>query len=176
MGKFKDLKRTGWINNRVKSPESDAEHSFSLAVLAILLAPQSLNKLRCLELALIHDLPEIYAGDITPHDGMPLWQKQLLEQNAAQKIAAELDWPNLIALFEEYNAKETQESLFVNALDKLDTVLTAAYYDNNNRSPHHLLQEFAAHAEKSLKPFDNAQTASIKDILARLSKKGNKNE
>lgn len=68
LGKMKDLKRSGWIKRQVTNPESDADHSFSVAVLVLLLAPKELNLQRCLELALVHDLPEIYSGDYTPVD------------------------------------------------------------------------------------------------------------
>ena len=52
LGRFKDLKRSGWLARKVSSPESDAEHSFSLAFQALLLTPSYLDRCRCIELAL----------------------------------------------------------------------------------------------------------------------------
>ena len=76
IGKFKDLKRSGWVNKKVVNPESDAEHSFSVAFMTMLMAPDNLDKEKCLKLALIHDLAEIYAGEYTPHENITAKEKQ----------------------------------------------------------------------------------------------------
>ena len=48
LGKFKDLKRSGWLMFNVTLPESDADHSFGVALLSMMLTPDTLNKHRCL--------------------------------------------------------------------------------------------------------------------------------
>lgn len=150
IGKFKDLKRSGWVNKKVNNPESDADHSFSLALLAMLFVPDELDKLKCLELALIHDLAEIYAGDYTPYDDISSDVKLQKEQDGMIRIANELKCLNLLELFDEYNNKKTKESIFINALDKIDNVITAVYYDKNNRSPELLTAEFAKYAKTKI--------------------------
>lgn len=162
------MKRKGWLNRQVSQPESDAEHSFSLAITALLLAPSELDLLKCLKLALIHDLPEIYAGDFTPLDNITREQKLEREQNAAQQIAQELNWPELLELFAEYNNKSSKESIFINALDKLDNVITARYYDNNNRSPNSLLPEFSNYTKRCLSALDNGELEELKNIFNHL--------
>ena len=168
LGNFKDLKRKGWLNRQVTTPESDAEHSFSLAITALLLATPELDLLKCLKLALFHDLPEIYAGDFTPLDNITHEQKLEKEQNAAQQIAQELNWPELLDLFAEYDNKSSKESIFINALDKLDNVITARYYDNNKRSPTPLLPEFSNYAKRCLTALDNGELEKIKNIFYHL--------
>ena len=59
LGLVKDLKRTGWVMYGVDGAESDAEHSFGVAMLAMMLAPKEIDKLKCLELALVHDMADI---------------------------------------------------------------------------------------------------------------------
>lgn len=162
LGKFKDLKRTGWMIRDVKLPESDADHSFGVALLTMMLAPEKLNKQKCIELALVHDLAEIYAGDFTPHDNISKEDKDKLEREGASRLAKELNWPQLVDLIDEYNDKKTPEARFVNLLDKLETIMTAKYYDDNNRSESTLIEEFSNYAKKYAKTFSECE---VKDII-----------
>lgn len=66
LGKLKDLKRSGWIMKKVSAPESVADHSWGVALLAVLLTPEGLDRHKCLQLAIVHDLQETIVGDITP--------------------------------------------------------------------------------------------------------------
>jgi putative hydrolase of HD superfamily len=170
-GKFKDLKRSGWLKRQVSGPESDAEHSFSLALLVLLLKPQHLKTEKCLKLALIHDLAEVYSGDYTPVDDITPQQKHAAETGAIQRLSQELQYPELEELFAEYEAKQTAEAIFVNALDKLDTVLTAEYYDRTKRSPNNLIPEFCTHAIRCLDHLENVDTRIIKQILQDIKER-----
>ena len=82
---------------------------YSVALQTILLAPENLDVRHCLELALIHDLPEIYASDFVPGE-IDITQKQKLEQAAACKIAEELNLPQLEQWFQEYEDQKTPEA------------------------------------------------------------------
>lgn len=159
---MKDLKRSGWLMRNVLLPESDADHSFGVAILAMILAPKKLNKQKCLELALVHDLAEVYAGDFTPHDNISKDDKEKLEREGALRLSKELDWPDLIDLVAEYNNKKTPEARFVFLLDKLETVMTAKYYDDNKRASNILTDEFSAYAKKCAKQFEDCE---IKELI-----------
>ena len=170
LGKFKDLKRKGWIDKNVSYPESDADHSFSVAFLALLLAPDNLNKQKCLEMALIHDLAEIYSGDCTPSDNISAEEKAKKESEAVDLISRELQWPKLRDLFAEYEAKNTKESIFINALDKLDNVITAAYYEQNMRTDKSLISEFGKYAEEKISGLNEEKLLFyIKEILNKIN-------
>ena len=165
IGKLKDLKRSGWIMNNVKLPESDADHSFGVALLAMILTPKTLNKQRCMELALIHDLAEVYAGDITPHDSISKENKDKLEREGATRLSKELNWPSLIDLVAEYNNGDTPESRFVRCIDKLETLMTAEYYTTNKRSSVSFLDEFTEYAKKNISAYNDKELSDIKDII-----------
>lgn len=165
LGRFKDLKRSGWLKRGVLSPESDADHSFSVCFLTFLLAPEHLNRCRCLELALIHDLAELYSGDYTPCDNISPAQKHILEEQGIQRIAQELESPRLLDLFAEFEAQETAESRFVKAIDKLDTVFAACYYDCSKRSETPVFAEFSAYARKQIEKIASSDIESIQNIL-----------
>ncbi|CBZ54943.1 HD domain-containing protein, related [Neospora caninum Liverpool] len=100
VGKLKKLKRTGWKLCEVREPESVAEHSFRAGICAFLLGtdPQSaklirenkLDRNKCIKMALVHDLAEALAGDITPHCGVSAEAKRQREREALQKIVQPL--------------------------------------------------------------------------------------
>ena len=130
----------------------------------MLLAPKDLDELKCLKMALIHDLAEIYTGDFTPEDQITAEQKYQKELFAFKQLAQDLGYPELTDLFEELEAQQSREALFVKSLDKIDTVLTACYYDKNHRAPQKLVPEFGAYAQNKLK---NA-SEEIKNMLNQI--------
>ena len=121
MLELKQLPRTGWVRSGVNNPESVAAHSWGMAVLALRLAPKELNLERVLSLCLVHDLPEVRIGDLTPHDDTS--NKAELEHKAMSDMA-----PQWLSLLEEYEAGETAEAKFVKQIDKLDMGLQAILY------------------------------------------------
>ncbi len=163
LGNIKNLRRRGWIKKRVSEPESDADHMYSVALEVLLLAPEHLDRLHCLELALTHDLPELYASDFMPGE-IDAAEKYELELSAARKLATELNFSPLVDWFIEFETQKTPEAAFVKCLDKLDNVLTAAYYDSNCRSSEVLSREFAAHAAACI----SASTCNDKNICSKI--------
>ena len=72
LGKLKEMPRNGWIIRDIKNPESIADHIFRASLMAWVLGNEKkkLNIERILKMALMHDICEIYAGDITPYDSV----------------------------------------------------------------------------------------------------------
>ena len=166
--KIHNLKRSGWLARQVSRPESVAEHSFSLAVSALLLAPQHINHSKIAAMALIHDIQEISTGDYTLYDNISPQEKGRLELQAARQISKMLHKPEMLELFIEYEKSSTPESRFVKDVDRLDAVLLAAYYDKHHRVPKPLLPEFIANAEK--KYLGGYACETVKNIYAYLKK------
>ena len=123
--RLKQIPRTGWVRSGIKDPESVAAHSWGMAVLAMELCPSELDKTKILELCLVHDLPEIIVGDLTPMDDTSNKAKNEIK---AMKILA----PKWLELFLEYESQETPESKFVKYLDKLDMALMASLYEDEH--------------------------------------------
>ncbi len=170
LGKFKDLKRRGWLKKHVTSPESDAEHSFSVAFLALLLAPKHIDLLKCLKLALIHDIPEIYSNDYLPGEIEP--EKKLsLENKAISRLSKELNNEELQRLFNELTSNTSPEAKFIHALDKLDNVFTARYYENEKRGDDKITTEFATSARKHIASPEVPETEKLTQILNILEDK-----
>lgn len=109
--------------------ETDAEHSWHLAVLATLLyeyAPPSVDRHRAVDMCLVHDLVEIYAGDTFAYDSTGNQTKAQRETKAADRLFALLppdQGQAFRALWEEFDAMETPDALFANACDRLQPFL-----------------------------------------------------
>lgn len=105
--------------------ENDAEHSFSLGLAAVCVAPlidPSLDTALIAKYALIHDLPEIYAGDVSVYAREEVRaDKARRETEARERLVKNFGdaFPGLIDSLEAYMSLDDQESRFVYALDKL---------------------------------------------------------
>jgi len=106
--------------------ETVAAHSWRLAVMALLVAPEieDIDREKVIRMCLIHDFGEAVTGDI------PSFEKseanEQAEGDAVLKLLSQLPDPQqeeLSGLFEEMNAQETKESRLYKALDKLEAVI-----------------------------------------------------
>lgn len=123
---LKALPRAGWVRAGVPGPESVAAHSWGVAWLVLALLPPELDRQRALAYAVLHDLPEVRAGDVTPHDGVEPADKAARETEAASQLLA--DRPDLLQLWLDYESQADPESRFVRQLDRLDMALQAVRY------------------------------------------------
>jgi putative hydrolases of HD superfamily len=109
--------------------ENDAEHSWHLAMLVIILAEYSdapIDVGHTVQLVLVHDLVEIYAGDTPLYDEAGRLDQEEREQSAADELFALLpgDQERYVrALWDEFEARETAEARFAKAMDRLQPLL-----------------------------------------------------
>lgn len=109
--------------------ENDSEHSWHLALMAMLLseyANEPVDVLHVVKMVLIHDAVEIDAGDTYAYDDAGNATKRQREEAAADRIfnilpadqAAEMR-----DIWEEFEANETPEARFANALDRVQPIM-----------------------------------------------------
>ncbi len=110
--------------------ENDAEHSWHLAVMAMLLVEhakeEQLDLLHIVKMVLIHDLIEIDAGDTYLYDEQAAQDKAEREQRAADRLFAMLpdeQTREFRALWDEFEEKETPEAKFATSLDRMQPLL-----------------------------------------------------
>lgn len=133
-GHLKQTARSGWLLPGVRSPESVAEHSYRVGVLAFVIAAcEGADPNRAAALGLFHDLPETRIADVpsvgkkyvetaTPHD-IAADQTAELPDGLAARIVAAVD--------EHESAKTpeaTTESRCSRDADKLECLLQAREY------------------------------------------------
>lgn len=105
--------------------ENDAEHSWHIAVMAVILekqAPKNVDINRVVKMCLIHDLIEIYAGDTFAYDIQANKGKEEREQAAGDKLFSILpgkQGEELKNLWTEFDAMETPDAKYAASLDRL---------------------------------------------------------
>jgi len=108
--------------------ENSAEHSWQVALVALLLArhcTQVVDLQRVLEILLVHDVPEIDCGDHFVYARDPA-EVAARERAGAQRIfgmLGEPEGPRLLARWEEYEERRTPEARLAYAADRLMPVL-----------------------------------------------------
>jgi putative hydrolases of HD superfamily len=127
--KVENVERVARIPDE-KEYRSTAEHSFELALLAWYVASSQkldLDLGKVLRYALAHDVIEAYSGDTPAFDPEQQKTKVLREAEALQRIEKEFpEFSDISATIHEYEERNTPESKFVYALDKLIDPLNAS--------------------------------------------------
>lgn len=110
--------------------ENDAEHSWHLALMAMVLQEYSPKKdldiTKVLKMLLIHDLVEIYAGDTFCYDEKANLNKNQRELEAAERLFNILppdQSQEFRDLWDEFEKRETHEALFAASLDRIQPLI-----------------------------------------------------
>jgi putative hydrolase of HD superfamily len=103
--------------------ETDVEHSFHLALSTIELAANYYPELDTgliTQFSLVHDLPELYTGDVWTFNisDEDRAKKELTEKAAIDQLLDELP-PHVAQLLERYEAQQEPEARFVRFVDKI---------------------------------------------------------
>lgn len=139
-----------------KRYESVAEHTWRLSMLVISFEnrlSQIVDIKKMLKMALIHDLPEIVAGDDSPmgKDGKGIKthafnEKAAEKRHSREEIAAKFlfdklpkkEAAELFKLWEEYEEQDCFEAKVVKSLDKIECMLQVLEYRKGNMFKDHL--------------------------------------
>ena len=109
--------------------ENSAEHSWQTALTAMVLleeAPDEIDALKVLKMLLIHDVVEIDAGDVFVYDTNARAEIAEQEAEAAARIFGLLPaaiGEELLQLWHEFEGRQTAESRFAKAVDRINPVL-----------------------------------------------------
>lgn len=126
--KLKSVLRHSWLSSGRR--ESTAEHTWRMALMAMVLHEHLKIKpdlFKTLKMVLVHDLVEVYAGDV------PKWKSvksvklslaKLKHETAAiirlSKLLPGKQGREIKSLWLEFEAKKSEEAKFANALDRLE--------------------------------------------------------
>lgn len=112
--------------------ENDAEHSWHLAMMAIVLAEyanEPIDITKVIKMVLIHDIVEIDSGDVFAYDTTKNHDNFEEELEAAKRIFGilpENQAEEFISLWLEFEEMKTPESKFARSLDRLEPLLQNA--------------------------------------------------
>lgn len=147
---LKRTPRTGWVHSGVIAAESVADHSYFAALIALVAAPENLDRFKIMAILIIHDLAEALVSDITPFQGYSEQEKHDLEEKAFNSLIENLDEKTkkmLKNLMEEYSKKSSFEGKFASEIDKFEMILTANFYEKEQNLN---LEKFYFSAEKKI--------------------------
>ena len=144
---LKNIKRRSYITDKSRK-ENDAEHSWHIAVMALILKEYANSKeldiFKIISMLLIHDIVEIYAGDTFIYDEEGKKQQEKKEKEAADKIFSMLpdDQKNEFrSLWDEFERKETPEAKFAKSMDRLHPLLLNYYAEGVTWKEHDVTSE-----------------------------------
>jgi putative hydrolase of HD superfamily len=157
--------------------ENSAEHSWHLALMAMVLAEhavQPVDLLHVVQMLIVHDLVEIDAGDTFVYDEAARADKAEIESRAARRIFGQLpagQAQSLLALWEEYEASETPAARFGHALDRLQPLMLNRASGGRSWTEHGItagrVRDVNAHIEDGSTTLWSAAQAIISDAITR---------
>ena len=123
---LKSVTRTAWTKTGRR--ESMAEHSWRLAMLLMVLEEdfKDIDINKAIKMSLVHDLGELYDGDISAtlqHDNDNKSEMEERAMNRMLKVLPESISKQIYDLWAEYNKCATKEAKLVKAMDKLETIV-----------------------------------------------------
>ena len=127
--------------------ENDAEHSWHLALSAILLkeyVSEEIDLLKVITMVLIHDIVEIDAGDTYAYDSVGAKDKREREEKAADRIFNILPTEQgqyFRELWEEFEAYETEDAKYAHLLDNFQPMLLNDAAKGKSWSEHQVKKE-----------------------------------
>ena len=131
---IKEIDKLKYIQRKTKlfnsdRNENDAEHSWHLAMMTIVLAEHSdrpIDVLKVLKMVLIHDIVEIDAGDIFIYDTTKNHTNTEEELIAAKRIFGLLPTKQaeeFISIWKEFEDGQTEEAKFAKSMDRFEPLL-----------------------------------------------------
>jgi len=153
--KLKKVIRTGWIDWNISSErvESVAEHVYGVLMLAIAMYSEfdyKIDLTKVLYMLSVHELEEIYIGDLTMFQIDPE-EKKRIGHEAVIKVLKDLkNKDEIMDLILEFDERKTDEAMFAYLCDKLECDLQARLYDlegyaDVNRGSEELLNKPRVH-------------------------------
>ena len=183
MGKLKKLKRRGWVIDGVKEPESVSEHSWRTALMVMVLGEErNIDLERAIKMALIHDVPELIAGDIVETDkgkfyvspGTEILKEKFDKVSERGKIKIEEESAREILpgeyfkLWKEFQEGNTKEARFVKDADRLELALQAYEYECDGNYTSANLRHYYAYCRDKIK--DPELLKLLREIEAKRPK------
>jgi len=169
IGDLKGKERRGWVMHGIKNSETTAEHIFHLAVIVWILGGKKTNfdLNKAIKMALLHDLCEVYAEDLTPYDPLlpddpeeakeilkkwPKFTPEMKVKKEEDKHRMELEGLDKLLfsmpsdmkeeirnLWLEYERMSTPEAKFVKQADKMANFLQGIdYWRKEGKIQHNL--------------------------------------
>lgn len=175
--KLKTIYRQSLISDKSRY-ENDAEHSWHLALMAVLLSEhtnEQVDLLKVIKMVIIHDIVEIDAGDTYCYDEKAKLDKREREEKCANRIFSLLpddQRDEMFELWEEFEKMETAEAKFAAALDRLQPVLLNYTADGMSWKKHGISKKQVIERNRLMKNGSDKLWDYAKQIIEDAVNKG----
>ena len=175
--KLKQVIRESWLIDASRK-ETDAEHSWHITLMAILLneyANESIDLLRVVKMLLIHDVVEIDAGDTFIYDKDQAKDQSTRESKAAQRLFGLLpsdQRDEFKSLWDEYEAQSTPEARYARAIDSMQPLFLAYLNGGCSWRIHSIVKPQVIATKKHMSTGSSALWEYTQNLLDDAVKKG----
>jgi putative hydrolase of HD superfamily len=165
-----------------KRYENDAEHAWHMSMAALILseyANEKIDSAKVMKMALIHDIVEIDPGDTYLYDTRA--DKTVEERKCAERVFGLLpedQGREFLALWEEFEAKETPEARFAGAMDRLGPLMQNFLDDGHAWKKHGITSDRVLGVNRQIEKGSKAVWDYAQEIIEKAIRTGilNKNE
>lgn len=180
---IKEIDKLKYIQRRTKlvnsdRRENDAEHSWYLAMMVLVLAEHAnepVDVLKVLKMVLVHDIVEIDAGDTFMYDAQRDHMNTVNERAAAERIFGMLPAEQsaaFIAIWEEFEAGITAEARFARAMDRLEPLLQNTSNTGGTWKGYGVKYAAVHHKKSAIKEGSRAIRGYAEELLEDAVEKG----
>ena len=178
LDKLKSILRRTRVKSAEGRLENSGEHSWHVALMAILMeehANAPVDICRVMKMLLIHDVVEVDAGDTFVYDTAASQEQAEKEIRAAERLFGMLpsdQEQELLALWHEFEAAQTDDAKYAKALDRLIPMLLN--YHNNGQSwkEHGVSREQALTINKRIEFGSVTLWDKAKELIEEATEKG----
>lgn len=133
---LKIQKRTGWLDYNMTECESIADHMYRMSCICMMITNPSVNRDKCMRIALVHDMAESIVGDITPVNPIGKKEKSRREWETIKYICEDIIKPINPVISKEimedwlsYENISSLEARYVKDIDKYELFVQCFEYE-----------------------------------------------
>ena len=177
--RLKNVLRQSHVTTGNSRRENDAEHSWHLSLMVLLLSEHvegaKVDLFRVLQMVIIHDIVEIDAGDTFAYDTIGHETQAIREQAAAKRLFGLLpsdQADEFHELFNEFEAKKTPEACFAAAVDRIQPLLLNFHTAGAAWKRHGITHSQALKRNQHIKDASSELWNYVKNLLEEAVSKG----
>lgn len=178
LDKLKSVLRRTRVKSAEKRLENSAEHSWHVALMAILMeehANEPVDIARVVKMLLLHDIVEIDAGDTFVYDQVASEQQEEKELAAAQRLFGllpESQGDELMTIWLEFEQAQTADARFAKALDRIIPMLLNYHNDGQSWREHQVTKQQALTVNQKIELGSTVLWDKAKQMIQDASEKG----
>ncbi|MGI9829986.1 HD domain-containing protein [Vibrio vulnificus] len=178
LDKLKSVLRRTRVKSADKRLENSAEHSWHVALMALLMeehANEPVNICRVVKMLLLHDVVEIDAGDTFVYDAVASKQQAEKELAAAQRLFGMLpadQGEDLLLLWLEFEAAQTADAKFGKALDRIIPMLLNYHNQGQSWQEHGVTRQQALTVNQKIDLGSHVLWDKAQEIIEQATQNG----